>query len=48
MSGEPDRLGELDTGDVRGGLEAFEQDTGDKPPFYLTRTEIKLLLISGV
>ncbi|GJJ15999.1 hypothetical protein Clacol_010278 [Clathrus columnatus] len=48
MSGEPDRRLDLDPSGVRGGLEAFEQDTGDRPPFYLSKTEIKLLAISGV
>ncbi|KAG6334243.1 hypothetical protein ID866_4849 [Astraeus odoratus] len=29
-------------------LEAYERDAGDKPPFYLTYAEIKLLGIAGV
>jgi PHS family inorganic phosphate transporter-like MFS transporter len=33
---------------VRGGLEAEERDREDRPPFYLTATEVKLLGISGV
>jgi hypothetical protein len=39
---------QLDTAGVRGGLEAVERDREDKPPFYLTLTEVKLLGISGV
>jgi len=34
--------------DVRGGLETYEMDRPDKPPFYLTKAEVKLLGISGV
>lgn len=33
---------------LRSGLEAVERDREDKPPFYLTKTELKLLGISGV
>ncbi|KAF8518837.1 MFS inorganic phosphate transporter [Hysterangium stoloniferum] len=35
-------------GDISGGLEASERDREDKPPYYLTSTEVKLLGISGV
>jgi len=39
----------LDQADgLRGGLEAFEMDREDKPPYHLTTTELKLLGISGV
>ncbi|KAF8574012.1 MFS general substrate transporter [Ramaria rubella] len=40
--------GSYHAGDVQGGLEAYERDREDKPPFYLTKTDIKLLGISGV
>jgi len=33
---------------VNRGLEAVERDREDKPPFYLSKTELKLLGISGV
>lgn len=32
----------------RSRLEDYERDDEDKPPYYLTRTEIKLLGITGV
>lgn len=28
---------------LRGGLEDYERDPGDKPPFVLTYAEVKLL-----
>lgn len=39
---------EHDNAGLDGGLEAYERDREDRPPFYLTMTEVKLLGISGV
>lgn len=33
---------------AKSSLELYEQDAGNKPPYFLTRAEVKLLAIAGV
>ena len=43
-----DSVAVADQPTVRGGLEEFERSGQDKPPFFLTMLEVKLLGIAGV
>lgn len=41
-------MADVASGKPKSSLELYEQDAGNKPPFFLTRAEIKLLGIAGV